>query len=92
MNEWFSNLVYLRRIGYGGFATVHKTRDSTGKTYAVKVIPKSECAKNNVEREVTAGKLLKHKNVVSFHSYYEDEEQYYLVFDYVSGMYILILN
>lgn len=83
--------------GAGKFATVQKSRlKSSGIEVAVKIINKAktyEHTKNGehkndpfyrVEREITILSSLSHPHIVSYKGCYEDNENVYIVQDYVT--------
>ncbi|KAL3869232.1 hypothetical protein ACJMK2_041940 [Sinanodonta woodiana] len=83
-----TDTTYLRGrlLGKGGFARCYELLDlNTNKVYAGKIIAKSRIAKphqkQKILREVELQKDLKHKHVVEFHSYFEDEENVYIVLE-----------
>lgn len=64
--------------------------------YAVKTISKKNseysdlnvhmvASQKTVEKEIHAGKMLRHKNISQFVCEYEDDETSYLVFEYIPG-------
>lgn len=81
------------RIGKGSFGEVHKAIQLlTGKVVALKEISKKMIRKNKVEERVEERvrkeiRILKemetHQNVVSLYEVFEDEEKFYLVFEYL---------
>jgi serine/threonine protein kinase len=75
-----------RLLGKGGFAKCYELTDvKSGKTYAGKIISKNRLAKphqkEKIAREVELHRNLKHKHVVGFHSYFEDEDNVYIVLE-----------
>ncbi|CCF59652.1 hypothetical protein KAFR_0H02430 [Kazachstania africana CBS 2517] len=75
-------------VGQGAFATVKKAVErTTGKTYAVKIINKRKVMGNldGVTRELEVLKRLNHPRIVSLKGFYEDNESYYMVMEFVSG-------
>jgi serine/threonine protein kinase len=85
MLEWFRSLTYLTSLGNGGFATVYKAQDRDGDYFAVKSILKTSGQEENIAREVSAGLMLQHQNLVSFVSNFEDRENHLLVFEHIPG-------
>ncbi|VEU21077.1 DEKNAAC101961 [Brettanomyces naardenensis] len=76
-------------VGSGAFATVKKAIErSSGETYAVKIISKKKAltgALEGVARELKILQKLHHPGIVTLKAFYEDEDSYYLVMEYVSG-------
>lgn len=75
-------------VGQGAFATVKKAVErSTGKTFAAKIISKRKVMGNmdGVARELDVLRKLNHPRVVRLKGFYEDEEFYYLLMEFVSG-------
>jgi len=69
----------------GCFGKILLASDSSQKEVVIKKIPKVAANSSEVEKEIQAGKTLKHPNVVHFHEHYSDNEHDYLVFDRVHG-------
>ncbi|CAC5396028.1 PLK2 [Mytilus coruscus] len=83
-----SDTTYLRGrlLGKGGFARCYELLDlNSNKIYAGKIIAKTRIAKphqrQKIIREVELHRDLKHKHVVEFHSYFEDDENVYIVLE-----------
>lgn len=83
-----TDTTYLRGrlLGKGGFARCYELLDlNNNKIYAGKIIAKTRIAKphqrQKIVREVELHKNLKHKHVVEFHSYFEDNENVYIVLE-----------
>ena len=72
-------------IGFGGFGEILKASGADGKEYVVKKIPKSMKQANNIDREVKAGLKLSHKTIVNYTTRFRDDENDYLVFEYLKG-------
>lgn len=72
-------------IGNGGFADVYLASADNGRQYAIKSIAKEIVQLDSIARELQAGELLHHPNVVKFSTYFHDEENHYLAFDYIPG-------
>jgi len=75
-------------IGQGAFAIVKKAVErSTGKTYAVKIISKRKIMGNTdgVSRELEILRRLDHPGIVRLRGFYEDDDSYYLVMEFVPG-------
>ncbi|VDH94478.1 polo-like kinase 2 [Mytilus galloprovincialis] len=83
-----TDTTYLRGrlLGKGGFARCYELLDlNSNKIYAGKIIAKTRIAKphqrQKIVREVELHRDLKHKHVVEFHSYFEDDENVYIVLE-----------
>lgn len=75
-------------VGQGAFATVKKAVErTTGKTFAAKIMSKRKVMGNmdGVTRELEVLRKLNHPRIVSLKGFYEDEEFYYLLMEFVSG-------
>lgn len=75
-------------VGQGAFAIVKKAVErTTGKTFAVKIISKRKVMGNmdGVTREIDVLRKLDHPRIVTLKGFYEDEESYYLLMEFVSG-------
>ncbi|CAL9734886.1 serine/threonine-protein kinase Rad53p [Monosporozyma servazzii] len=75
-------------VGSGAFATVKKAVErSTGKTFAVKMINRRKVMGNfaTVARELEVLKKLNHSRIVTLEGFYEDQEYYYMLMEFVSG-------
>lgn len=74
-------------LGKGAFAKVYKlTCDETNQVFAAKIIQKLSLMKSRTRQklmsEIKIHKILKHQNVVDFKSYFEDEENLYILMEY----------
>lgn len=75
-------------VGQGAFAIVKKAVErKTGKTFAVKIISKRKVMGNidGVTRELEVLRRLNHPRIVRLKGFYEDDESYYLLMEFVSG-------
>ncbi|ODQ44589.1 hypothetical protein PICMEDRAFT_18003 [Pichia membranifaciens NRRL Y-2026] len=75
-------------VGSGAFATVKKAIErSTGITFAAKIISKKKAlgGMDGVSRELQILKKLDHPGIVRLKAFYEDDDNYYLVMEYISG-------
>ena len=75
-------------VGSGAFATVKKAIErSTGITFAAKIISKKKAlgGMDGVARELQILKKLDHPGIVRLKAFYEDEDNYYLVMEFISG-------
>lgn len=76
-------------LGEGAYAAVRKFRHRiSGKIYAVKIIDRNN-PKNTREKVFHELRLLRrcasHKNILDFHQYCEDQDHWYMVFEFVEG-------
>ncbi|CAL1535570.1 unnamed protein product [Lymnaea stagnalis] len=83
-----SNTTYLRGrlLGKGGFARCYEMLNlDSNRIYAGKIISKTRIAKphqkQKILREVQLQKNLKHRNVVEFVSYFEDDQNVYIILE-----------
>ena len=75
-------------VGQGAFATVKKAAErKTGKTFAVKIINKRKAMGNmaGVTGELEVLKKMNHERIVQLKAFYEDDTNYYMVMEFVSG-------
>ncbi|ODV85492.1 hypothetical protein CANARDRAFT_198342 [[Candida] arabinofermentans NRRL YB-2248] len=76
-------------VGSGAFATVKKAIErATGETFAVKIISKKKALSgglDGVTRELEILKRLDHPGIVRLKAFYEDQDSYYLVMEFVPG-------
>lgn len=75
-----------RFLGKGGFARVHEVTDlTTNQTYAGKIIPKCRITKphhkEKIAREIEVHRHLRHRHVVRFHHYFEDDANVYIILE-----------
>jgi len=73
-------------LGRGGFAKCYELKNfSTGEVLAGKVIAKSQLKKSDQKekicQEITIHRSLKHKHVVGFHDYFEDNNHIYIILE-----------
>lgn len=77
-------------IGQGGMADVYLAKDTIlNRTIAIKIL-RTSLAKDPLyitrfQREASAAAALSHKNIVEIYDVGEDEDQYYIVMEYVPG-------
>jgi len=68
------------QIGSGGFSTVHRCADRTGRVHVCKKLKKSETPVKKVQKEVDIlKKVVGSSNIVQFHDFVEDESAFYIV-------------
>ena len=90
MFETLGHYKILDRIGAGGIGEVYRARDTRlGRTVAIKVV-KAEVANDPVRRgrflqEARATAALSHPNIAALYEIGEDQDQLFLVFEYVPG-------
>jgi len=71
----------------GCFGTILLARDpSLDKEVVIKKLPREGSNSVEVQKEIDAGKLLKHKNIAKFHEHFTSKDCDYLVFDRVHGI------
>ncbi|ONK55950.1 uncharacterized protein A4U43_C10F2610 [Asparagus officinalis] len=79
-----------RTLGEGSFAKVKFARDSrTGDGVAIKILDKSQVLKHKmveqIKREISTMKLIKHPNVVQLHEVMASKTKIYIVLEFVQG-------
>ncbi len=78
-------------IGQGGMADVYLARDTIlDRNVAVKIL-RSHLAQDDTyvqrfRREASAAATLSHRNIIEIYDVGEEDGQYYIVMEYVSGM------
>ena len=86
MQAFVQSLSIKKQIGQGGFGKIYLGQSSEdGTSYAVKTISKASGQSHNIEREACAGNALQHKNITNFICHFEDENNDYLIYDYIQG-------
>ena len=80
-----SELKFERVLGKGGYGEAVLYSNKKGKKFVVKSISKSKDCKKMINREIRAGETLSHKNIVKYYNHFEDTENDYLVFEYITG-------
>lgn len=85
MQAFMESLSIKKKIGQGGFGSIYLAEADDGCNYAVKSIPKSKQQSHNIAREVKAGQTLQHKNITNFICHFEDDQNDYLVYDFIRG-------
>lgn len=83
-----SNRTYIkgRFFGKGGFAKCYEiTENGTNNVYAGKIVSKKLLAKSNhkakIVQEISIHQSLKHKHVVGFHNFFDDDQFVYVVLE-----------
>ncbi|CAI0405069.1 unnamed protein product [Linum tenue] len=79
-----------RLLGQGNFAKVHHARDlKTGQSVAIKVIDKVKALKagltNNIKREISVMRRVKHLNVLQLYEVMASKTKIYFVIEYAKG-------
>ncbi|OMJ95641.1 hypothetical protein SteCoe_887 [Stentor coeruleus] len=77
-------------IGEGTYGQVHlATHKLTNQQRAIKIVNKrnikSSELKNKFINEISVLKMLDHPNIIKLYEFFEDDNSYYLVTDYLSG-------
>jgi len=79
----------IKELGKGGYSVVYLVQHiDTGKRYALKCAMKMKKGKDRTKRlrqEITALEDLNHKRIIGLRGWFEDDEQIYLVLQYISG-------
>ena len=75
------------KIGVGGYADVHKCRDTIGNRYVCKVMPKQNNKRIRVQREIEALKRVSRVSlrVPKYIDAIENDDHYYLVQEWCRG-------
>ena len=77
-------------LGQGAFGEVFKVRHKiSNKDYAIKVIKKRKIIERRMlpqlRREIRIMYNLRHPNIISLYSHFEDNENFYLILEYAPG-------
>lgn len=76
-------------LGQGSYSVVRLgKRISDGTRVAVKIVTKRRLRKSDeqsVRSEVSILQSLKHPNIVEVYDFFEEEEYFYIVLEYISG-------
>jgi serine/threonine protein kinase len=78
-----------KTLGSGSFSKVKLGVDDTGKQFAVKIIEKEQLVREHMEeqlkREISVMKLLKHPHIVQLYDVLQTQNHIYLVLELVTG-------
>ncbi|KAF3321286.1 CBL-interacting protein kinase 9-like isoform X1 [Carex littledalei] len=79
-----------KTVGEGSFAKVKFAKNvQTGDCFAIKILDKNQVLQHkmveNIKREISTMKLIKHPNVVQLHEVLASKTKIYIVLDYVDG-------
>ncbi len=78
--------VQNKNIKEGHFGKVEKMKYKDNKNYAIKIIPKYKVDREEeILRERVIPLSLDHKNIIHLYGSFEDNNNYYLLLEYVSG-------
>ncbi|XP_029164581.1 serine/threonine-protein kinase polo isoform X2 [Nylanderia fulva] len=80
------NYMRGRFFGKGGFAKCYEiTESKSHHVYAGKIVPKSLMIKSNqrekMTQEIAIHQTLNHKNIVGFHSFFDDSHNIYIILE-----------
>lgn len=86
-----SEYTFLEVLGQGAFSTVyHVKTKKTMDDYAIKVIQKSRVKTTkqakSLQNEIDIQRSLRHSNIIQLFDYFEDEDNYYLLLEYTTGI------
>ena len=87
-NCFSSHYKILCFLGEGSYGSVFKAREiSTGRVVAVKkmLIGDSPSKYKKTIKEINLLKKLDHPNIVKYYDYFEDEENIYIIMEYLEG-------
>lgn len=70
----------------GGFAKCYEIKDTnTNRTYAGKIVSKKLLVKSNqkekMTQEITIHRSVRHKHIVGFHGFFEDDDFVYVILE-----------
>jgi serine/threonine protein kinase len=90
LQKRFSLAPGSRLLGEGAFAKVKLAKDeTTGETVAVKSINRAYTDRHTFQREMRAMQYILqfggHPHICALHTYFEDEDNFNVVMDYISG-------
>lgn len=76
-------------LGKGAFSVVRKAIDNeTGAYVAIKCVSRAQLTENDIrsfKQEVEILKRVQHRNIIKFLDFFEDDDCYYLVMEYMAG-------
>jgi serine/threonine protein kinase len=81
-------------LGRGGFSIVKKgTRKATGDVFAIKIIEKNQAAEELqlLHREIDIMRKLRHKNIISLESVYDEPDFIYLIMELYTSLFAYAL-
>ena len=84
------NYRVVSKLGHGSFGTVYKVYHKlTQQTRAMKIIKKDTLLLQDDDhkflKEIEILKEIDHMNIIKIYEYYEDNDNYYLITEYISG-------
>ena len=80
--------MFVKLLGIGAFGVVNLMQHRhSGKSYAVKVIKKTKPNTDmNTRNEIELGMILDSQYVCKVYSFYEDNNHFYIIMEYLEGM------
>ena len=97
--DFESNYQILSKLGKGAFGTVYKVQSyKTNKICAMKVIDRQYIKHQDDDqkflKEIEILCKLEHPNIIKMYEYFQDDKNYYLITEYISGgdLYEFIAN
>eukprot|EP01119_Soliformovum_irregulare_P004419 TRINITY_DN15412_c0_g1_i1.p1 TRINITY_DN15412_c0_g1~~TRINITY_DN15412_c0_g1_i1.p1 ORF type:complete len:257 (+),score=52.76 TRINITY_DN15412_c0_g1_i1:219-989(+) len=86
------NYKFVKKLGSGNMGSVDLVRRD-GKLFALKTISKSNriFRPTFVRREIEAGQILKHHSIESVSTSWEDQENHYLLMNFIKGIDLITL-
>ena len=88
VKSFLSNFKKINLLGKGSFGEVFTAEEiKTGEVFAVKQISlhKKKVKYENIITEIHLLKQVNHPNIVKYYNYYEDDDNIYIIMEYLSG-------
>ncbi|MDI6799454.1 MAG: serine/threonine-protein kinase [Actinomycetota bacterium] len=77
----------IEELGAGGFARVYRAFDrKMEREVAIKEVAKGGKSDLRTMREINTTALLKHPNIVTLYEFVEDDDNFYLIMEYIDGL------
>ncbi len=77
----------IEELGAGGFAKVFRCYDlKMEREVAIKQVPKGPRSDLRTMREISTTALLNHPNIVTLYEFLEDENDFFLIMEYIDGL------
>ena len=89
MGSVIRDLEIIRMIGEGGMSEVYLVQDNLDRQFALKTLSanlsRDSSFRERFKQEAKIMSTLHHPNIVQLHSYFEEEDMFCLVMEYVEG-------